>query len=150
MHSLTKRLSCNCCCKRRVFTAVASTCTWKFGYFAQDLEVFDNWKITKQRCLLYGVRRYMTNPTKSIQVSKTNCVVLCLVEFIHVSVLILCLNVQTLVDQFGCSVKARVGKVKKGVNVCFFCMFIESGYWQCSVTYWEFMIQDHSDQDASK
>ena len=79
--------------------------------------------------MLYGVRRYMTNPTKSIQVSKTNCVVLCLVEFIHVSVLILCLNVQTLVDQFGCSVKARVGKVKKGVNVWFFCMFIESGYW---------------------
>ena len=94
----------------------------------------------------------MTNTTKSIQVSKTNYVVLCLVEFIHVSVLILCLKVQTLVDQFGCSVKARVGKVKKGVNVCFFffCMFIESGYWYCSVTYWEFMIQDHSDQDASK
>ena len=62
----------------------------------------------------------MTNPTKLIQVSKTNCVVLCLVDYIHVSVLILCLNVQTLVDQFGCSVKARVGKVKKGVNVCFF------------------------------
>ena len=62
----------------------------------------------------------MTNPAKSIQVSKTNCVVLCLGEFIHVSVLILCLNVQTLVDQFGCSVRARVGKVKKGVNVCFF------------------------------
>lgn len=75
----------------------------------------------------------MTNPTKSIQVSKTNYVVLCLVEFIHVSVLILCLNVQTLVDQFGCSVKAGVGKVKKGVNVCLFCMFIESGHWYCSV-----------------
>ena len=92
----------------------------------------------------------MTNPTKSMQVSKTNYVVLCLVEFIHVSILILCLNVQTLVDQFGCSVKARVGKVKKGVKVCFFCTFIESGYCYCSVKYLEFMIQDHSDQDASK
>ena len=88
----------------------------------------------------------MTNPTKSIQVSKTNCVVLCL--FVHVSVLILCLNVQTLVDQFGCSVKARVGKVKKGVNVCFFACFLNPG--TGIVLYWEFMIQDHSDQDASK
>lgn len=62
----------------------------------------------------------MSNPGKSIRVSKTKYDVLCVFEFIHVSVLILCFNVQTLVDQFGCSVKARVGKVKKGVNVCFF------------------------------
>lgn len=84
------------------------------------MDVFENWKTTKQRCLLYGLRRYMSNPGKSIRVSKTKYDVLCLFEFIHVSVLILCFNVQTLVDQFGCSVKARVGKVKKGVNVCFF------------------------------
>ena len=30
------------------------------------------------------------------------------------------LNPQALIDKFGCSVKARVGKVKKGLNVRFF------------------------------
>lgn len=94
----------------------------------------------------------MTNPGKSIRVSKTKYVVLCLFEFIHVSVLILCLNVQTLVDQFRCSVKARVGKVKKGVNVCFFACLMNpgTGISLLHIGNLRSVFQDRSAQDASK